>query len=183
MSPLLYFYRSKCLHDSHTILAIRIACHRRESAPIREFYKEQHKNLLSVDAEKSIWWVFNAAKTEVEKSVTHIQNYIQKTSISKWTYTMNKFYFCQNHDISTSSCMLLHQPYDWRCNPDLVKQIINGRSFFQLSGSSIDIWCNVQKIFQSVSQKFLWYNCNKVVLPKWYYLQLIENYKKVLNNI
>ena len=112
MSPLLYFYRSKCLHDSHTILAIRIACHRRESAPIREFYKEQHKNLLSVDAEKSIWWVFNAAKTEVEKSVTHIQNYIQKTSISKWTYTMNKFYFCQNHDISTSSCMLLHQPYD-----------------------------------------------------------------------
>ena len=130
ISPLLYFYRSKCLHDSHTILAIRIACHRRESAPIREFYKEQHKNLLSVDAEKSIWWVFNAAKTEVEKSVTHIQSYIQKTSISKWTHTMNKFYFCQNHDSSTSSCMLLHQPYDWRCNPDLVEQIINGRSFF-----------------------------------------------------
>ena len=130
ISPLLYFYRSKCLHDSHTILAIRIACHRRESAPIREFYKEQHKNLLSVDAEKSIWWVFNVAKTEMEKSVTHIQNYIQKTSISKWTHTMNKFYFCQNHDSSTSSCMLLHQPYDWRCNPDLVEQIINGRSFF-----------------------------------------------------
>ena len=81
--PWIYFYRSRCLHDSHTILAIRIACHRRESAPVREFYKEQHKNLLSLDAEKSIWWVYNTAKTEVEKSVSHIQNYIQKTNISK----------------------------------------------------------------------------------------------------
>ena len=84
-----------------------------------------------------------------------------KYSIYSWTYSISKFYFCQNCDISTSSFMLLHQPHDSRCNPDLLEQVINKISFLQLSGSSSDIWCNIQKIFQFVSQKFLWYNCNR----------------------
>jgi len=66
------------LHDSHTILAIRIACHRRESAPIREFYLTQYKNLFTIDGEKSKWWVYNAAMVEVVQSVSHIQSYIQR---------------------------------------------------------------------------------------------------------
>ena len=63
--------------------------------------------------------------------------------------------------ISISSCMLLRQLYDWRCNPDLVEYIINRRIFVELRGSSVSIWCNGQKIFQFVSQRFLWYHCSR----------------------
>ena len=38
-----------------------------------------------------------------------------------WTCLLSKFHFCQNCDISTSSCMLCCQPCDWRCNLDLVE--------------------------------------------------------------
>ena len=70
------------------------------------------------------------------------------------------FNFCQNFDICSSSCMLLHQLYDWMCNPDLVEQIVNRRIFLQLTGSSIDVWC--QKYQNIVSQEMsLFVACGK----------------------
>ena len=70
------------------------------------------------------------------------------------------FHFCQNFDICSSSCMLLHQLYDWMCNPDLVEQIVNRRIFLQLTGSSIDVWC--QKYQNIVSQEMsLFVACGK----------------------
>ena len=49
-----------------------------------------------------------------------------------WTCSMYKFRFCQNCDISNSSYMLLHQPYDGKFKPGL-------GDFLQMSGNSIDI--------------------------------------------
>ena len=106
-----------------------------------------------------------------------------------WTCSINKnkFHFCQNCDLRTSSCILLHQPYDWRCNPDLIEKIINKRIFLHLTGSSIDIWCNIQKIFQFVSQKFLWYNCNrKLYCPSdtiYNWLKTTKKFRITFNNM
>eukprot|EP00111_Clytia_hemisphaerica_P024229 TCONS_00071384-protein len=68
------------LHDSHTILAIKVACYRREEKAILEFYRESYKNLVSLDAEKSKWWLFNRVTKEMQEAVANIQTYIQRVS-------------------------------------------------------------------------------------------------------
>ncbi|XP_047128980.1 adenylate kinase 9 isoform X1 [Hydra vulgaris] len=70
-------YRLWPLHDSHAILAIRIACYRKESVSILEFCREQFKNQFCVNAENSKWWVYNEAVKEVSKAVENIQGYIE----------------------------------------------------------------------------------------------------------
>jgi len=72
--------KMSALHDSHTILAIRVACHRREEKPILEFYKEGYKNLVPVDGERSKWWVFNKVVDEVQIAVQNIQTYIERVA-------------------------------------------------------------------------------------------------------
>ena len=99
--------------------------------------------------------------------------------VINWIFSIDTFHFFHNFHISSSTCMLLHKLQDLRCHPDLVEQIINRRIFLQATGSFIDIWCNIQDIFQFVAQKCLWYNCNR----KLYCLNdltynWLKNYKK-----
>ena len=65
------------LHDSHAIIAIRIACYRKESVPILEFCSDQFKNLFSINAENSKWWVYNESIKEISKTIEHIHGYIE----------------------------------------------------------------------------------------------------------
>ena len=79
--------------------------------------------------------------------------------------------------------MLLRQLYDWRCNPDFVQQIKN-RIFLQLSEGSIEIWCNIQKIFKFVTQKYLQYNCyRKLYCQNDTTYNWLKTTLKVSNNI
>ena len=68
------------LHDSHTILAIKVACHRREEKPILDFYRNSYKNLVPVDGERSKWWVFNKVVDQVQVAVQNIQTYIERVA-------------------------------------------------------------------------------------------------------
>lgn len=86
------------LHDSLTILAIRVACHRKESEKIREFYDNQYKNLVTVDGLKSKWWIYSHSLEKVQHTVSHIQSYIENiaqgkaASISCMCVTPKEFY-------------------------------------------------------------------------------------------
>ena len=75
--------RTMTLHDSHTILAIKVACSRREEKPLLEFYRESYKNLLSIDGEKSKWWVFDAVFAAIQTAIQNIQTYIERVSEGK----------------------------------------------------------------------------------------------------
>lgn len=75
---LFFHFRVYPIHDSHTILAIKIACYHRESGPIKDFYRDHYKNLFSIDGEKSKWWVFNEVKEEIQKAISNIQTYIEQ---------------------------------------------------------------------------------------------------------
>jgi len=75
--------RTMTLHDSHTILAIKVACSRREEKPLLEFYRESYKNLLWVDGEKSKWWVYDTVFEAIQTTIQNIQMYIEKVAKGK----------------------------------------------------------------------------------------------------
>ncbi|XP_077977825.1 adenylate kinase 9-like isoform X2 [Glandiceps talaboti] len=72
--------RSLPLHDSAQILAIRMAAWQKEISPVREWYKDQHRNWIPISGERSKWWVWQKAGEEGRKSVHQIQTYLQKIS-------------------------------------------------------------------------------------------------------
>ncbi|XP_072178424.1 adenylate kinase 9-like isoform X1 [Diadema setosum] len=71
------------LHDSAQILAVKIAAWQKEITAVREWYKEQHRNWVSVNGERSKWWVWNQATEHAQTSVRTIQNYLQRISEGK----------------------------------------------------------------------------------------------------
>ena len=73
-------YRILPLHDSAQILAVRIAAWQKEITAVREWYKEQHRNWVSVNGERSKWWVWNEASQHAQCSVRRIQDYLQRIS-------------------------------------------------------------------------------------------------------
>ena len=49
-------------------------------APVREFYRDEHANLMEVEARKSKWWVWNQATQIAKDSVRQIQSYLQRVA-------------------------------------------------------------------------------------------------------
>ena len=68
------------LHDSQQILGIRLNAWQREISYVREWYQKEHKNWVSLDGQRSKWWVWNQALDEARKSVRQIQTYLQRLS-------------------------------------------------------------------------------------------------------
>ena len=48
--------------------------------PIRDYYKEEHANLMNVEGKKSKWWVWNQATEIAKDSVRQIQSYLQRVA-------------------------------------------------------------------------------------------------------
>ena len=53
---------------------------------MREWYKEQHRNWVAVDGERSKWWVWNRAAEEGKRSVRKIQTYLQRVTDGKYAW-------------------------------------------------------------------------------------------------
>ena len=68
------------LHDSQQILGIRLNAWQREISYVREWYQKEHRNWVSLDGQRSKWWVWNQALDEARKSVRQIQTYLQRLS-------------------------------------------------------------------------------------------------------
>jgi hypothetical protein len=47
---------------------------------IREYYRKEHDNLVTIDASRSKWWVWNRALDVARQSVQVIQNYVERIS-------------------------------------------------------------------------------------------------------
>lgn len=71
------------MHDSLQILGIRVNAWRQEVTDVREWYQKEYRNWLSVDGQRSKWWVWNQALDEARKSVRQIQTYLQRLSEGK----------------------------------------------------------------------------------------------------
>ncbi|KAG2468399.1 KAD9 kinase, partial [Polypterus senegalus] len=65
-------------HDSPQILTIRNSCYKREIDIIKRYYQEQFQNWVTIDGEKSKWWVWEKALEEARTSVIYIQTYLER---------------------------------------------------------------------------------------------------------
>ena len=68
------------MHDSAQILAIKLAAWNKEVGAVREWYKDEHANLVTIAGERSKWWVWNRALEASQSSVMQIQTYLQRIS-------------------------------------------------------------------------------------------------------
>ena len=66
------------LHDSQQILGIKLNAWQREVPAVRDWYQKEHRNWVTVDGQRSKWWVWNSALDEARKSVRQIQTYLQR---------------------------------------------------------------------------------------------------------
>ena len=76
----LFLFRTLPLHDSFTIIAIRVAAYRKESVSIEEFYESRYRNIFRMDGTESKWFIYHKATNEVKKAVAQIQTYIENTN-------------------------------------------------------------------------------------------------------
>jgi len=67
------------LHDSHRITTVRLGAYAHSIGPLRDWYEQQHRNMIEVDGEESKWKVWNSALTEVKSIVKKIQVYLHRT--------------------------------------------------------------------------------------------------------
>ena len=91
------FSRILPLHDSHQILAIRLARWQREVGEVREWYRKEHRNWVSIDGQRSKWWVWHEALNEASKGVRQIQTYLQRLSEGNWFIQFRFFYVNSIH--------------------------------------------------------------------------------------
>ena len=68
------------MHDSQSIIAIRMACWKKEVGNVRDWYQNVQRNLVNIDGERSKWMVWNDALEEAKNSVTQIQTYLSKVN-------------------------------------------------------------------------------------------------------
>ena len=74
----LTFYRTYPVHDSHTIISIRLACWKREVEAVREWYKNVQRNWTGIDGTRSKWLVWQTALDEAKRNIQDIQVYLVK---------------------------------------------------------------------------------------------------------
>ena len=55
---------------------------------MREWYGEEHANLVKVDAKKSKWWVWNQTTDIAKDSVKQIQSYLQRVADGKRAFVL-----------------------------------------------------------------------------------------------
>ena len=71
------------LHDSAQITVIKLGAFQREVQAVREWYQNEHDNYVSIDGERSKWWVWSQVVDTAKKSVKQIQTYLQRIAEGK----------------------------------------------------------------------------------------------------
>ena len=67
------------LHDSAEIFAVKLACWREAVPFIKDWYRKERDNWVSVPGDRSQWWVWNECMEAAKASVLQIQDYIART--------------------------------------------------------------------------------------------------------
>ena len=125
------------LHDSQQILGIRLNAWQREISYVREWYQKEHKNWVSLDGQRSKWWVWNQALDEARKSVRQIQTYLQRLSEGISNHT-NTFYCQTQKTVNTwkiSGMLIVYWPITikFRIRKQTSKPKINYRCCLRFS--------------------------------------------------
>lgn len=85
-------YRTYPVHDSHTIISIRLACWKREVEAVREWYQNVQRNWTGIDGTRSKWLVWQTALDEAKRNIQDIQVYLVK--IAEGTWKLYHFQIC-----------------------------------------------------------------------------------------
>lgn len=75
--------RGMILNDSPEVIGYKLREWKNEIGFIREWYSNEHKNLVKIDGQQSKWAVWEAAKKHGFESVKHIQVYLHRVSNQK----------------------------------------------------------------------------------------------------
>ena len=75
-----FLCRTFPVHDSHSIISIRLACWKKEVDAVRDWYQNVQRNWVGLDGERSKWMVWNSALEVGRKSVSQIQTYLFRIS-------------------------------------------------------------------------------------------------------
>lgn len=70
--------RPYVMHDSTRIFAVKCAAYKKEIAAVKDWYRGKHDNLVSIDGDRSKWWVWNSAAETARKSVRRVQDYLSR---------------------------------------------------------------------------------------------------------
>jgi adenylate/nucleoside-diphosphate kinase len=71
------------LHDSAQIFVVKMAAFHNAVGAIRDWYEKEHDNWIRIPADRSRWWVWNAALDIASKLVIQIQTYLQRIAEGK----------------------------------------------------------------------------------------------------
>lgn len=71
------------LPDSPEAISYKNAVYQREIVPVRQWYTEEHKNWMAINAKNNKWFVWDKILKETANVTKKIQDYIERKSYNK----------------------------------------------------------------------------------------------------
>ncbi|CAF4113788.1 unnamed protein product, partial [Rotaria sp. Silwood1] len=71
------------LPDSPEAISYKNAIYQHEIIPVRQWYTEEHKNWMIINAKNNKWFIWDKILQETSNVTKKIQNYIERKSLNK----------------------------------------------------------------------------------------------------